>query len=137
MFELTAFLLFGASFKKFKWLSWVFHLILMMRLFYVNDGNISIFFIVNALTFLLLPLILRSIKFGNNISSILVPLIWSVIIDTVSIVLFPIATPYLAYIWQGILFNYKGIFMPAVIVVGYNAIELYFKKKEKTFYENI
>lgn len=109
----------------------------MMRLFYVNDGNISIFFIVNALTFLLLPLILRSIKFGNNISSILVPLIWSVIIDTVSMALFPIATPYLAYIWQGILFNYKGIFMPAVIVVGYNAIELYFKKKEKTFYENI
>lgn len=132
MFSLTSFLFFGASFKKFKWMTWVFHAILMMRLFSgINLVDASLFTVINFLTIVLLPIILKSLKVGNNISSILVPLIWSVIIDTVSYAMFPTSLSYLTYVWNGIVFNYKGIIMPAIIVVGFSVIELYFTKKEK------
>ena len=97
--------------------------------------------LINAIVLLTVTISINLIsnKKVNTIMSIFSILIWSIIIDIVCFYMFPMMSAgqsLINYILQGILFNYKYIFVNIVAICGINLIILLKKNIVKRFSKN-
>lgn len=132
----------GSSFNKNRKVSVAF-MIGWVAYIIINQLYLGLFPILNAIVFLIVTISINLVKNNkvNTILSIFSILIWSIIIDIICYYMYPLFSSnqnIFAYIWQGILFNYKYIFSNTIavsIIYGIDLviekIEIYFKSKEK------
>ena len=119
----------GSSYNKNKIISFAF---MIGWISYMFMGNINyalgMFPLINAVTFLSICILINSIKSKkmNTILSIFSIIIWSIIIDIICYFFFPImngTNNIIDYIFQGILFNYKYVFLNAFVILAINVLE--------------
>ena len=124
----------GSSYNKDKKISkifmgaWVLYMIIGNKF---AMGNMFVY--INAGIFLILCLLINSIKSKkiNTILSIFSILIWSIIIDVICYYMYPMMSMgqnLLAYVGQGILFNYKYIFSNVIAICVINVADLILNK---------
>lgn len=122
-------LLFGSSYNKYKKISILCYIVMLLNLFNVQMKNVNgYFFITNLLIFIILPLFIKKIhnEYLNTIVSICSIIIWSITIDMICYYVFPRFignTNLFTYIGKGILFNLKYVFINSVAFIGFNGIE--------------
>lgn len=118
----------GSSYNKDKKISKIFMGAWILYMIIGNKfamGNMFVY--INAGIFLILSLVINSIKSRkiNTILSIFSILIWSIIIDVICYYMYPMMSMgqnLLTYVGQGILFNYKYIFSNVIAVCLINAV---------------
>lgn len=123
----------GVYFKKYKFILmalWIGYLI------YVTNFSYGyVFPIINAVVGLSSIFLLSFFKKGWSIASVL---IYSVLIDVISFIVFPMwhaDVNLIQYVYNGILFNYKSILLPLAVYVGMELNKvwiMYLKEKRKT-----
>lgn len=112
----------GSSYNKNKVISIVSIIAWIIYMFIGNmNGSLGLFPIINALVFLSICGSIRLVKNKklNTILSIFSILIWSIVIDIICYFIYPImngTNDIFSYIFQGILFNYKYIFLNIFVV---------------------
>ena len=118
----------GSSYNKDKKISKIFMGAWILYMIIGNKfamGNMFVY--INACIFLILSLVINSIKSKkiNTILSIFSILIWSIIIDIICYYMYPMMNMgqnLFDYVLQGILFNYKYVFCNVIAVAIINAI---------------
>lgn len=124
----------GSSYNKDKKISKIFMGAWILYMIIGNKfamGNMFVY--INAGIFLILSLVINSIKSKkiNTILSIFSILIWSIIIDVICYYMYPMMSMgqnLLTYVGQGILFNYKYIFSNVIAVCVINVVDLILNK---------
>ena len=124
----------GSSYNKDKKISKIFMGAWMLYMIIGNKfamGNMFVY--INAAIFLILSLVINSIKSKkiNTIVSIFSILIWSIVIDIICYYMYPMMSMgqnLLTYVGQGILFNYKYIFSNVIVVCVINVVDLMLNK---------
>lgn len=132
----------GSSYNKSKVISILSVIAWIIYIFIGNtNSSLGLFPIINILVFLSICGAIRLVKNKkvNTILSIFSILIWSIVIDIICYFLYPImngTNDIFSYIFQGILFNYKYIFLNIFVVLIVNSmvyinehIKLDFKKE--------
>ena len=128
---LSSLFLFGSSLVKNKTVSVLLSTLLIINLARVQMWKVNnTFFFINMLVFLFIIAFAQKIKnekvnAGISITSIL---IWSIIIDVICYFMFPkfvMGQTIFQYVWQGILYNYKYVFVNAAIYGVVKVIEHY------------
>ena len=129
----------GSAYNKDKRISSLF--IISWIIYMLLNYNFSlgyIFPIINISVLLITTISIRSIKNKrlNTILSTISILLWSIIIDIICYFMYPDMTNgqnVVTYVWQGILFNYKYVFINMIALCVINLI-IYFKEKAKEKY---
>ena len=129
----------GSAYNKDKRISPLF--IISWIIYMLLNYNFSlgyIFPIINISVLLITTISIRSIKNKklNTILSTISILLWSIIIDIICYFMYPAMTNgqnVVTYVWQGILFNYKYVFINMIALCVINLI-IYFKEKIKEKY---
>lgn len=128
---ISSLLLFVSSLVKNKTVSVLLSTLLIINLARVQMWKVNnAFFLINMLVFLFIIAVAQRIKnrkvnAGISITSIL---IWSIIIDVICYFMFPkfvMGQTIFQYVWQGIIFNYKYVFVNAAIYGVIKAVEHY------------
>ena len=130
---LNSLLMLGSTNNKLKKGKYIF-LIIWIGYLLINANLKSglLFTIVNLITFLgvfTLGNIIKE-KHTNNVISILSILIWSVIIDMISYYMYPtysMGQSIFGYVGNGILFNFKYVFINCIAVILLNTIDYAYK----------
>lgn len=118
----------GSSYNKDRKISIAFIIGWIAYMFIGSDLTLGATFpIVNAIVFLSLSIIINLIKNkkANTILSICSILIWSIVMDIICYFAYPMLVGnqnIFAYVFQGILFNYKYIFSNVIAVCLINAV---------------
>lgn len=118
----------GSSYNKDRKISIAFIIGWIAYMFIGSDLTLGATFpIVNAIVFLSLSIIINLIKNkkANTILSICSILIWSIVMDIICYFAYPMLVGnqnIFAYVFQGILFNYKYIFSNLVAICLINAV---------------
>lgn len=129
---LSSIMMFGASFKSKKVYQIIF-MVLWVILLAINT-NLSYgwqFPLLNLFVGIFTMLIAAKLSQKHEWASIFTILLYSLLIDTASFLLFPewtMGVNYLNYIWNGILFNYKTILMPLALFTLLKLSQLTYKK---------
>ena len=132
----------GGSYNKDRKISILFLTAWILYMLINYDFSLGLAFpLINAIVLLTVTISinLMSNKKVNTIMSIFSILIWSIIIDIVCFYMFPMMSAgqsLINYILQGILFNYKYIFVNIVAICGINLIILLKKNIVKRFSKN-
>lgn len=132
----------GGSYNKDRKISILFLTAWILYMLINYDFSLGLAFpLINAIVLLTVTISINLIsnKKVNTIMSIFSILIWSVIIDIVCFYMFPMMSAgqsLITYILQGILFNYKYIFVNIVAICGINLIILLKKNIIKRFSKN-
>ena len=132
----------GGSYNKDRKISILFLTAWILYMLINYDFSLGLAFpLINAIVLLTVTISINLIsnKKVNTIMSIFSILIWSIIIDIVCFYMFPMMSAgqsLINYILQGILFNYKYIFVNIVAICGINLIILLKKNIVKTFSKN-
>lgn len=130
---LNSLLLLGSCYNKYKKISILFTIVLIINIFFVQFGHVKIvFFIYNIVLMLAISLFNKKIK--NNsiklISSSFSIIIWSIMVDIACYYIFPLFNSNLSlfgYIMNGIVFNLKYVVINAFILTAINVIEYVYK----------
>ena len=132
----------GGSYNKDRKISILFLTAWILYMLINYDFSLGLAFpLINAIALLTVTISINLIsnKKVNTIMSIFSILIWSIIIDIVCFYMFPMMSAgqsLINYILQGILFNYKYIFVNIVAICGINLIILLKKNIVKRFSKN-
>lgn len=132
----------GGSYNKDRKISILFLTAWILYMLINYDFSLGLAFpLINAIVLLTVTISINLIsnKKVNTIMSIFSILIWSIIIDIVCFYMFPMMSSgqsLINYILQGILFNYKYIFVNIVAICGINLIILLKKNIVKRFSKN-
>ena len=132
----------GGSYNKNRKISILFLTAWILYMLINYDFSLGLAFpLINAIVLLTVTISINLIsnKKVNTIMSIFSILIWSIIIDIVCFYMFPMMSAgqsLINYILQGILFNYKYIFVNIVAICGINLIILLKKNIVKRFSKN-
>lgn len=132
----------GGSYNKDRKISILFLTAWILYMLINYDFSLGLAFpLINAIVLLTVTISINLIsnKKVNTIMSIFSILIWSIIIDIVCFYMFPMMSAgqsLINYILQGILFNYKYIFVNIVAICGINLIILLKKNIIKRFSKN-
>ncbi len=132
----------GGSYNKDRKISILFLTAWILYMLINYDFSLGLAFpLINAIVLLTVTISINLIsnKKVNTIMSIFSILIWSIIIDIVCFYMFPMMSAgqsLINYILQGILFNYKYIFVNIVAICGINLIILLKKNIVKRFSKN-
>ena len=132
----------GGSYNKDRKISILFLTAWILYMLINYDFSLGLAFpLINAIVLLTVTISINLIsnKKVNTIMSIFSILIWSIIIDIVCFYMFPMMSAgqsLINYILQGILFNYKYIFVNMVAICGINLIILLKKNIVKRFSKN-
>lgn len=132
----------GGSYNKDRKISILFLTAWILYMLINYDFSLGLAFpLINAIVLLTVTISINLIsnKKVNTIMSIFSILIWSIIIDIVCFYMFPVMSAgqsLINYILQGILFNYKYIFVNIVAICGINLIILLKKNIVKRFSKN-
>ena len=132
----------GGSYNKDRKISILFLTVWILCMLINYDFSLGLAFpLINAIVLLTVTISINLIsnKKVNTIMSIFSILIWSIIIDIVCFYMFPMMSAgqsLINYILQGILFNYKYIFVNIVAICGINLIILLKKNIVKRFSKN-
>lgn len=132
----------GGSYNKDRKISILFLTAWILYMLINYDFSLGLAFpLINAIALLTVTISINLIsnKKVNTIMSIFSILIWSIIIDIVCFYMFPMMSAgqsLINYILQGILFNYKYIFVNIVAICGINLIILLKKNIIKRFSKN-
>ena len=132
----------GGSYNKDRKISILFLTAWILYMLINYDFSLGLAFpLINAIVLLTVTISIKLIsnKKVNTIMSIFSILIWSIIIDIVCFYMFPMMSAgqsLINYILQGILFNYKYIFVNIVAICGINLIILLKKNIVKRFSKN-
>ena len=132
----------GGSYNKDRKISILFLTAWILYMLINYDFSLELAFpLINAIVLLTVTISINLIsnKKVNTIMSIFSILIWSIIIDIVCFYMFPMMSAgqsLINYILQGILFNYKYIFVNIVAICGINLIILLKKNIVKRFSKN-
>lgn len=132
----------GGSYNKDRKISILFLTAWILYMLINYDFSLGLAFpLINAIVLLTVTISINLIsnKKVNTIMSIFSILIWSIIIDIVCFYMFPMMSAgqsSINYILQGILFNYKYIFVNIVAICGINLIILLKKNIVKRFSKN-
>ena len=132
----------GGSYNKDRKISILFLTAWILYMLINYDFSLGLAFpLINAIVLLTVTISINLIsnKKVNMIMSIFSILIWSIIIDIVCFYMFPMMSAgqsLINYILQGILFNYKYIFVNIVAICGINLIILLKKNIVKRFSKN-
>lgn len=132
----------GGSYNKDRKISILFLTAWILYMLINYDFSLGLAFpLINAIVLLTVTISINLIsnKKVNTIMSIFSILIWSIIIDIVCFYMFPMMSAgqsLINYILQGILFNYKYIFINIVAICGINLIILLKKNIIKRFSKN-
>ena len=124
----------GSSYNKDKKISKIFMGAWILYMIIGNKFAMSNMFVyINAGIFLILSLVINSIKSKkiNTILSIFSILIWSIIIDVICYYMYPMMSmgqDFLTYVGQGILFNCKYIFFNVIAICVINVVDLMLNK---------
>ena len=131
---LNSLLILGSTNKKTEKLNYLFA-ILWICYMLLNSNFVSgtIFTLMNLIAFSVVFIIGKLIdgKYSNIIISIFSTLLWSIIIDIMCYFIMPqfvSSTGLFTYILNGILFNYKSVFVNILVISLINVLELVFKK---------
>lgn len=130
---LNSLLLFGGSFGKNKKIARIISLLLIVNLLVVQLGQVSLVFTLYNLAIMVgITYFVRKIsnKKVNAVMSIISILMWSVLIDVVSYFIFPLAgnTNILQYVFNGIIFNAKYVFVNTIAYVTIETISYVINK---------
>lgn len=130
---LNSLLLFGGSFGKNKNVARIISLILIVNLLVIQLGKVSLVFTLFNLAIMAgVTYCVRKIsnKRVNAVMSIMSILIWSVLIDIISYFIFPLAgnTNILQYVFNGLVFNAKYVFVNAIAYVTIETISYVINK---------
>lgn len=121
-------LLFGSSYHKYKKLSILCYILMLLNLFFVQMKNVNgLFLATNVLILVILPLLIKQIHNTNwnALVSICAIIIWSMIIDIICYYAFPRFVgdaSLFTYIGRGILFNSKYVFINGIALISINGI---------------
>lgn len=132
----------GGSYNKDRKISILFLTAWILYMLINYDFSLGLAFpLINAIVLLTVTISINLIsnKKVNTIMSIFSILIWSIIIDIVCFYMFPMMSAgqsLINYILQGVLFNYKYIFVNIVAICGINLIILLKKNIVKRFSKN-
>lgn len=132
----------GGSYNKDRKISILFLTAWILYMLINYDFSLGLAFpLINAIVLLTVTISINLIsnKKVNTIMSIFSILIWSIIIDIICFYMFPMMSAgqsLINYILQGILFNYKYIFVNIVAICGINLIILLKKNIVKRFSKN-
>lgn len=132
----------GGSYNKDRKISILFLTAWILYMLINYDFSLGLAFpLINAIVLLTVTISINLIsnKKVNTIMSIFSILIWSIIIDIFCFYMFPMMSAgqsLINYILQGILFNYKYIFVNIVAICGINLIILLKKNIIKRFSKN-
>lgn len=132
----------GGSYNKDRKISILFVTAWILYMLINYDFSLGLAFpLINAIVLLTVTIGINLIsnKKVNTIMSIFSILIWSIIIDIICFYMFPMMSAsqsLINYILQGILFNYKYIFVNIVAICGINLIILLKKNIIKRFSKN-
>lgn len=132
----------GGSYNKDRKISILFLTAWILYMLINYDFSLGLAFpLINAIVLLTVTISINLIsnKKVNTIMSIFSILIWSIIIDIICFYMFPMMSAgqsLINYILQGILFNYKYIFVNIVAICGINLIILLKKNIIKRFSKN-
>lgn len=132
----------GGSYNKDRKISILFLTAWILYMLINYDFSLGLAFpLINAIVLLTVTISINLIsnKKVNTIMSIFSILIWSIIIDIVCFYMFPMMSAgqsLINYILQGILFNYKYIFVNIVAICGINLIIILKKNIIKRFSKN-
>ena len=132
----------GGSYNKDRKISILFLTAWILYMLINYDFSLGLAFpLINAIVLFTVTISINLIsnKKVNTIMSIFSILIWSIIIDIVCFYMFPMMSAgqsLINYILQGILFNYKYIFVNIVAICGINLIILLKKNIVKRFSKN-
>ena len=132
----------GGSYNKDRKISILLLTAWILYMLINYDFSLGLAFpLINAIVLLTVTISINLIsnKKVNTIMSIFSILIWSIIIDIVCFYMFPMMSAgqsLINYILQGILFNYKYIFVNIVAICGINLIILLKKNIVKRFSKN-
>lgn len=132
----------GGSYNKDRKISILFVTAWILYMLINYDFSLGLAFpLINAIVLLTVTIVINLIsnKKVNTIMSIFSILIWSIIIDIICFYMFPMMSAgqsLINYILQGILFNYKYIFVNIVAICGINLIILLKKNIIKRFSKN-
>ena len=132
----------GGTYNKDRKISILFLTAWILYMLINYDFSLGLAFpLINAIVLLTVTISINLIsnKKVNTIMSIFSILIWSIIIDIVCFYMFPMMSAgqsLINYILQGILFNYKYIFVNIVAICGINLIILLKKNIIKRFSKN-
>lgn len=113
---LNSLLLFFASNNKIKYLPIVSLIAWIIVYVLKTDFEYGVIFpLVSIVVFTALSMLIAFFtkgKLNTGLSTVSI-LIWSIIIDTISFFMFPeyVTSTFLAYIWAGIVFNFKYVFV--------------------------
>ena len=134
---LGSLLMFGGAYRTKKWAQasfivlWVAYMLLNSQFAFGWQ-----FPVVNAIVGVMAVILTAKLSNKNNIYSVFTILIYSILIDTVSYLLFPlwrIDTGIAEYIINGIVFNYKNILLPLIAYVAAEAV----KRTSIVFYKKV
>lgn len=130
---LNSLLLFGGSFGKNKKIARIISLLLIVNLLVVQLGQVSLVFTLYNLAIMVgITYFVRKIsnKKVNAVMSVISILMWSVLIDVVSYFIFPLAgnTNILQYVFNGIIFNAKYVFVNTIAYVTIETISYVINK---------
>ena len=136
---LSALLLCGSSYNKYKRFSFVCYIVLIVNLLVTQLNSVSnLFLVINLALFAIIPLLINCIKnkYLKAVFSVLSIIIWSILIDIICYYMFPkfvfgMTIP--MYLYRGIVFNAKYVFYN-VLLVG--AISLFEKLYDKILVKN-
>lgn len=132
----------GGSYNKDRKISILFVTAWILYMLINYDFSLGLAFpLINAIVLLTVTIGINLIsnKKVNTIMSIFSILIWSIIIDIICFYMFPMMSAgqsLINYILQGILFNYKYIFVNIVAICGINLIIILKKNIIKRFSKN-
>ena len=132
----NALFLLGSTNKKLKKINWLFASLWI--LFMLKGSNFSlgiVFPLINILAFLIVFGIGNVVKgkYSNLFVSISSILIWSILIDTICYFVYPDfvgGKNLVAYVFNGILFNYKYVFTNIIAVMFIKVAEIIFSKNK-------
>lgn len=137
IFMINSLFMLGSSYNKNRKISIAFMIGWLTYMILVNNFALGVeFVIINALVFLGVSIGINLVKdkFANTVLSVISILIWSIIIDIICYYLYPLkgATQTLfGYVFQGILFNYKYVFLNALVICLVNLSSEIIKKTRK------
>lgn len=136
---INSLLILGSSYNKNRKISVLFLLLWISNMVINYNFSLGIIFpITNASIVILISVAINSVKSRkiNTVLSVLSILIWSIVIDIICFFMFPAMRAnqnLVQYIFQGILFNYKYVFINILAISMSIYIDRLFVKKHNAY----